>query len=288
MNTLPAAQRVSFLLLFFLGVNSSIQALSLYYVDNTASGANNGTSWANAYPTLQDALAVATATDIIWVAEGSYYPDEGAGQLNGDRSSTFQLIEDVEIYGGFPNGVSDPGFPDRDPDAYPTISGDLNLSGGSPAINVGDNTANSETTDLAGNTRIQNITIDLGAYEFIFVTFAGLYPTLDPNGDENNNGVSNYGDYAAGGDPTTPDDPSLQLQINDTQLTFSYRNNASDVFVQFKQSTDLEIWVEMIEGTHYSNIPVQLIDGVQTLITLDLLTTNPMLFFREEFYQDAP
>jgi hypothetical protein len=71
------------------------------YVDAAAAGANNGSSWANAFMKLQDALAVAASGDQIWVARGVYYPDEGAGQTNGDRSATFQLLNGVTLYGGF-------------------------------------------------------------------------------------------------------------------------------------------------------------------------------------------
>ncbi|MFT6637937.1 MAG: hypothetical protein ACJAYP_000493 [Flavobacterium sp.] len=46
------------------------------------------------------------------------------------------------------------------------ISGDYTLSTGSPAINSGDNASVIGTTDLLGNQRIYNITVDLGAYEF--------------------------------------------------------------------------------------------------------------------------
>ncbi|PDW01675.1 hypothetical protein CJ255_17995, partial [Candidatus Viridilinea mediisalina] len=73
----------------------------MLYVRAGASGANDGTSWANAFPTLQDALAVATSGQQIWVAAGTYYPDEGDGQTDNDRSSTFLLRENVAIYGGF-------------------------------------------------------------------------------------------------------------------------------------------------------------------------------------------
>ena len=75
------------------------------YVNSDATGANNGSNWANAFNYLQDALADAN-TSIkpveIWVAEGTYKPDQGGGQALGDRYATFQLINSVSIYGGFP------------------------------------------------------------------------------------------------------------------------------------------------------------------------------------------
>lgn len=501
------------------------------YVDASAVGADNGTTWNHAYLKLQDALEEALAGDVIWVAEGSYYPDEGAMETNNDRSSSFTLIDDVRIYGGFPddgsatlvtdrdpatnptilsgdlrqndgpnfsrnsdnaynvveganpitdatildgftitagnangptsktkaggglhlsnttltltncsfiankaenagggfyyaisspivtncsfignsantgggihsansaatltnccvsgnrasneggginnaggsgsilinctlsgndagthgggvenpasmtltncviwnnrdgsgtgtansaihnsgplthsrnlvqgynlipfgglNGTSPTNDPDFlisvDPATAPTSGGDLRLAGGSPAIDEGDDTANGEATDLAGDLRIQNGTIDLGAYEGSFsaplVTFAGLHPALDPDDDENQNGISNYADYAAGGDPTAPDDPSLRPQIHGRQVTFSYRNNAADVFAQFKKSDDLQTWSELIETIDYAASPQEAGHGSQTLITLDLLTTDLTLFFRGEFSTTAP
>lgn len=47
-------------------------------VDSTSSAgvAADGNSWANAYPKLQDALAVANSGDEIWIARGIYYPDQ--------------------------------------------------------------------------------------------------------------------------------------------------------------------------------------------------------------------
>ncbi|HRJ59083.1 MAG TPA: hypothetical protein PLV64_22550, partial [Anaerolineales bacterium] len=78
-----------------------VRAAGVIYVDTNASGANNGSSWDDAYLTLQDALAAAASGDQIWVAAGVYYPDAGVGQTNDDRMSTFQLIDGVEIYGGF-------------------------------------------------------------------------------------------------------------------------------------------------------------------------------------------
>ncbi|MBI1298399.1 hypothetical protein GC175_25980 [bacterium] len=53
------------------------------------------------------------------------------------------------------------------PDNAPTTVGDLRLQATSPAINAGDNTAlpAEVTTDFAGDSRIVNGTVDLGAYE---------------------------------------------------------------------------------------------------------------------------
>jgi hypothetical protein len=64
----------------------------------------NGTTWALAYPKLQDAIAqaaVLTPPVELWVADGVYYPDEGAGLTNNDQAPSFQLRSGVAIYGGF-------------------------------------------------------------------------------------------------------------------------------------------------------------------------------------------
>ena len=65
---------------FLLGIHCTIAAGGTIYVDANAAGANNGSSWANAYNYLQDALADATVSgDDIWVAKGMYKPDQGGG-----------------------------------------------------------------------------------------------------------------------------------------------------------------------------------------------------------------
>ncbi|MBK9679013.1 MAG: hypothetical protein IPO69_09125 [Saprospiraceae bacterium] len=73
------------------------------YVDSSATGLKNGTSWANAYTFLQDALVAAKAGDTILVAQGTYYPDQGKNLSNDDRSLAFNIKDGVVIFGGFPS-----------------------------------------------------------------------------------------------------------------------------------------------------------------------------------------
>jgi predicted outer membrane repeat protein len=99
---------------------------TIRYVKAGAAGLTNGTSWDNAYSTLQDALADASATE-IWVAKGTYYPTEPTDATD-PRSATFQLVAGVAIYGGFKGDETA-----RDQRNWRvnvvTLSGDLDQSG---------------------------------------------------------------------------------------------------------------------------------------------------------------
>ncbi len=95
------------------------------YVDDTAPGSNNGTSWLHAYRYLQDALQQATPNTVINVARGTYSPDDATGLPSQGRGATFTLINEVKILGGFAGyGVPFPG--ERLIQTYQTIlNGDL-------------------------------------------------------------------------------------------------------------------------------------------------------------------
>ncbi len=95
------------------------------FVSQGASGADNGTSWEDAFSDLQAALAVARdsagAVEQIWVAAGVYTP---AGP-DGDPQATFDIPNAVKIFGGFAGGETS--LQQRDIVANATIlSGDLN------------------------------------------------------------------------------------------------------------------------------------------------------------------
>jgi parallel beta-helix repeat protein len=97
----------------------------VFYVDDDAVGANNGSSWADAFNFLQDALTEALYGDTILVAQGTYKPDRWSGLSPGDCLDTFWLKSGVTIVGGYG------GFAEQDPnarniDSYKTIlSGDI-------------------------------------------------------------------------------------------------------------------------------------------------------------------
>ena len=97
------------------------------YVDADAPAGGSGTSWANAYRYLQDALFKPPSSgDEIWVAAGTYKPDvdEGGNVPLNDRTATFKLISGVALYGGFAGGESS--LDDRDWEINQTVlSGDV-------------------------------------------------------------------------------------------------------------------------------------------------------------------
>ncbi len=114
---------VSSALVTAIELDSSIP--SVIYVDARATGDNNGTSWANAFLDLQDAIGLAAdfpQIGQVCVAEGLYKPAEAAG----DRSASFQLVSGAAIIGGYA-GLGKPDPNERDIHRYETIlSGDLN------------------------------------------------------------------------------------------------------------------------------------------------------------------
>ena len=97
---------------------------TILYVDEKAVGANDGTSWANAYNCLHDALLNASyyrnrRVDVL-VAQGTYVPDQGSEIVPPDSFAAFQLTNKVFVKGGYAGrGKKDPGA--RDVAAYRTI-----------------------------------------------------------------------------------------------------------------------------------------------------------------------
>ncbi len=104
---------------------------TILYVNDDASGNNDGSSWTDAFNDLQNALNQARNNPgiaQIWVAEGTYKPTTGT-----DRGVSFSMINGVGIYGGFPGLSGQEGdFSVRDWVGNETVlSGDI----GTPGVN---------------------------------------------------------------------------------------------------------------------------------------------------------
>lgn len=88
------------LVLSFICIGS-IKAQNLY-VDSASSCSNcAGLSWATAFTSLQNAISIASGGDTIFVAKGTYYPDEGSGISNNDRNVSFEIPDSVILLGGY-------------------------------------------------------------------------------------------------------------------------------------------------------------------------------------------
>ncbi len=93
------------------------------YVDASAAGPGDGSTWLDAYQNLQSALAAAQSGDEIWVAAGTYKPTTLVGGAL-DQHRTFQLRNGVAVYGGFTG--TETRRDQRDWRTYETVlSGDL-------------------------------------------------------------------------------------------------------------------------------------------------------------------
>lgn len=79
---------------------------NIVYVDLNATGAGDGTSWADAYTDLSTAIEEAEAGEEIWVAAGTYLPTQCPTSVQDacyltPRERNFTLYAGVDIYGGF-------------------------------------------------------------------------------------------------------------------------------------------------------------------------------------------
>lgn len=118
------------------------------YVDVDATGNNDGTSWADAFTDLQDALAASVDGYEIWVAEGTYYPTDDS-----DRDISFTMVDGVSLYGGFTG--TETSLDERDwENNVTTMSGDIGTKD--------DNSDNTYQIVVAANNLIDGFTITAG------------------------------------------------------------------------------------------------------------------------------
>ncbi len=171
----------------------------------------------------------------------------------------------------------------------PSASADLRVFINSPVLNVGNNGSNTSLLDRAGRPRVQDTTIDLGAFEGGYVTFGLLHPTLNPTEDSNGNGISNFVEYASGTDPSGPDNPATRPMISQSGnfkfLTTAQRSNALDVIFSWETSTSLETpsWQAMVWGINYTVESTSNPSSDRKEIIFKLLDSDSHRFYRQGF-----
>jgi hypothetical protein len=161
-------------------LSSTVHAQTIRYVKANAAGANNGTSWANAFTDLQSALDAAEQGDQIWVAQGTYKPSKDFSlQANPSdpRTKTFLLKNGVSMYGGFAG--TETAVTQRNILANQTIlSGDLDGNDRNNFTNYEDNAYHVAVAyALSSPTTLDGVTIQGGNYgsENYMETYIGRY-----------------------------------------------------------------------------------------------------------------
>ncbi len=188
----------------------------IIYVNHAAVGANNGSSWGNAYTSLSDALAAAAAGDEIWVASGTYYPevavDVNQNTVLDPREVTFQIPNGVMLYGGFAG--TETSREERDWEANATIlSGDIDQND-----TVTDGVPFS-TNDLSGSNAYHvvytvNVDSSTGVDGFIIVGGSASPATPDDIFDLNLRGGGWFNDLQAPSFASSPTIRNTKFQAN--------------------------------------------------------------------------
>lgn len=167
---------------------------AIIYVNPSAAGANNGTSWVNAFTSLSSALLSAANGDEIWVKQGVYKPvsqvDVNSSGGADAREATFQIPGGVALYGGFTG--SEVARTDRNSIVNLTIlSGDLDNND----VNIDGNFIAENTGNIVGNNAYHVIyTSNVSANTIVdgFIITAGNATSADVITDPNQDGGGWY------------------------------------------------------------------------------------------------
>jgi hypothetical protein len=216
-----------------------------FYVDvDNGSDSNDGKTWSNSFKTIQAALNLAQVfvTDTILIANGTYYPTDGAG-----RTISFHIKENAALYAGFVGGVNSvEGVKDADPATNVTIlSGDIGV--------LGDSTDNSYhviySTIMSNATIISGVTISGGYADgggeksrgggvynktdginasptFVTCTISGNTASSSSSYDSYGGGVYNY---ACSGNSTVTASPVFEnctIEGNTASSSYSYSSSS--------------------------------------------------------------
>lgn len=207
----------SILLFFFCCLFSTQNLNAQVYAKADATGANDGSSWVDAYTNLQAAID-ASQGQPVWVAAGTWRPDVPGGAI----TATFLISDPIELYGGFAG--TEINLSERDITANPTIlSGDLDGNDVTGDFNTNRNDNVQTVLTITGDTLslsiIDGFTISGGHANGIIDG-----PSID-GGGVHNTGLTSFKNctftdnfsinYGAGlFTNTTVENPSINMEID--------------------------------------------------------------------------
>ncbi len=230
----------------------------IVYVDEMASGNNDGSSWTDAFTDLQDALALGEDTQ-IYVAQGTYYPTSTSS-----RGIYFNIANHVSIFGGYPTGGGTP-----DPMAYPTIlSGDID----------GDGTSDGNSFHVIRMQQVEDIILDGiqindgnadNAQSYARSRGGGIYASqsffrLNDVSMENNHAIYGGGIFATQCDAINIDHSTISMNTAEFGSAI-YHSNSSQLFMRY---TKVEDNVSLIRCAIESN------NSTYTLIENSIIANN--------------
>ena len=146
-------------------VTQSVLQTTRCYVNASAAGASDGSSWSNAYATLQAALPTSAHCGEVWIARGRYLPPDANG---------YAIARPIKLYGGFAGAETD--LAQRTPTMIAAnatvLSGDLDDNDAADANGVV-----ADAQDIAGSN--SNVLLNLSAanYQAADTAFDGLILT---------------------------------------------------------------------------------------------------------------
>lgn len=233
-----------------------------YYVDQSATGNNDGSSWEDAYTDLQSALTTING-GAIHMAEGKYVPTTTT-----QRGVAFEIPSLTSIYGGYPAGGGT-----RDPKVYETVlSGDIDNSTAIAndsyhVVSVKDservyldgliirdgnaNNANSFGRSRGGGLYVKGSTIELNNVEVKWnraIYGGGIFATLSPDVQLNH----------------------CVFKKNRAENGAAiYHSNSSEVFINYSQ---------IIDNTSTGRCAIEVNNSLNTEIDNSLIANNASAF----------
>ncbi|MEX6626053.1 T9SS type A sorting domain-containing protein [Tenacibaculum salmonis] len=159
-----------------ISANFSFTPTTFYVNKNVTGGNNDGSSWADAFATVQEAINAAGAYgDEIWIAKGTYTPHAS------NRNTSFYINKDkLKVYGGFAGTETQ--LSQRDmtkihTDNATILSGDLNNDDTGISFAAAGRTENSyHVVEVSKeNTMLDGLTISDGQGDFVAASGDNTY-----------------------------------------------------------------------------------------------------------------